>query len=271
MNDLRSNLLSIIVISLVGLVINMLINTIFPSYNSNVYTIGFKVLIFISFLLMNYIFFRNSYKIPCGKVSKNVKYGILIGLMWMYGAIGYNSYLGIPIQNELIEIIKIFTPIIGMEFTLELIKRKNTTELQSNIREKRNSILIIGIFTLIYLGTRCASYCLNITISMYNEKPVYTLIWTIIMGVHIGIMYISLMKVSDIQRAIIECVKFGMGMFGTNWLTFSIISYINYSYKFNILEVLLTCSIDIAAVTLACYFAVGIDCNNIKGMKNMGQ
>ena len=267
---MKGNLLSVIIISTIGLIISVMINTIFPSTYVKVDTVEFQGLIFIAFSLMNYIFFRNEYKIPKGKISNSIKYVLLIGLMWFYGTMGYSSSLNMPVKNDLINALKLLIPILGMGFILGLVNQSSIKSIQLGIRQRRESVFIIGIFALVYFVIRYISYFLDITISMYNEKPIYTLIWTAIMGVHIGIMYISLMKANDIQRAIIECVKFGIVIFGLNWITFSLISYINYNFTFNILEVLLTCSIDIAAVTLACYFAVEFDCNKFKlGKENV--
>jgi hypothetical protein len=115
----------------------------------------------------------------------------------------------------------------------------------------------IQIFTVIFLVGRYSLYCTNIIRSGYQSTPYFTFIWTLFMGVCIGITYLMLGKATYSTSTFKSAVKFGVVIFGVNWGMFNI--FIPIIIKGLVADTIIRIATDILWVILSYYLSATIE------------
>lgn len=222
------------------------------SWSVCVKLMGLPVVVTLYFLItfgsIAYIFYKYENKL-IGR--KGLRYGIAIGLLWLWGMIESVSLLGSTYKNELMVGICDAVPIALMSLLLGIFTAKNKN---IKIREKfinfYKLFITILTFSIIFLG-RYIFYYTNILGSGYKLRPYSTFIWTLFMGTIIGISYLLLGKATKASSSFLSAIKFGVIIFGVNWLAFNM--FIPFIFKGTFFECITRTICDILLVTLSCY------------------
>ena len=209
---------------------------------------------FIAFGVISYIFYRYEENITGQKIEKGIRYGIGIGLLWLWGMLEGVGIWGNSLKNELVTGICDFIPILVMSLLLGICTVKsniiNKKKMPTNLG---NMFLTIFIFSAIFFIGRYVLYYTNTINSGYLTSPSFTFIWTILMGVCIGIAYILLGQTTQSSSPLLSALKFGVIVFGVNWLVFLI--FIPLIFNDFLIDTTIRIASDILLVTLSYYLS----------------
>lgn len=168
-----------------------------------------------------YIFYKYENKFTGLNSIKGLRYGIAIGILWLWGMLQGVSLYGNPMINEFITGICDALPIVLMGLLLGIFTTKsNYVENKKKSVNPSNILLSIFAFSIIFLIGRYFFYYTNIIKSAYQTSQYFTFVWTLLMGTCIGITYILLGKATQSSSLFLSSVKFGIIIFGINWLVF---------------------------------------------------
>lgn len=214
--------------------------------------------ILIAFSSVAYVFYIYKNKLPGVNTLKGLRYGSTIGLLWLLGMIEGVSLVGNTLIHETVMGLCDAFPIMVMGLLLG----KFTTERVA-IKQKNNSfnpctiLLSIFIFSIVFLAGRYLFYFTRIIESGYETRPYSTFIWTFIMGLCIGVTYISLGKSTQSSSTILSSVKFGTTTFGINWSVFLV--FMPIIYEGNLIRFIIRCTIDIILVILSYFISASLE------------
>jgi len=108
----------------------------------------------------------------------------------------------------------------------------------------------VATFTAVFVAGRLGLQMAEVIDSALLERPGATVVWTIAMGVTIGVFHRllgdSVAEVALAPRA----AAFGLGVFGVNWALFMV--FVPMVFPDTLADVVLRVGIDIGLVTLAC-------------------
>lgn len=208
----------------------------------------------IAFSIIAYIFYRYEDKLPGTNRAKGLRYGIAISLLWLWGMLEGVSLFGNLLIDEFLTGVSDAIPIAVMGLLLGIF---TTKKISSKITKKsfysREIILSTFIFTTIFLAGRYFLYLANILPSGYQTNPYFTFIWTLSMGACIGVTYILLGQATQSSSIIFSAVKFGLTIFGPNWLAF--VAFIPIIFKGTFITSIIRISIDTLLVILSYYLS----------------
>lgn len=178
---------------------------------------------FIAFSIIAYIFYRYEDKLPGIKSAKGLRYGIAISLLWLWGMLEGVSLLGNPLIDEFLTGISDAIPIAVMG-------------------------LLLGIFTTKKISIKT-------TKKSFDNSNIFlsTFIWTLFMGTCIGVTYILLGQATQSSSTVFSAVKFGLTMFGPNWLVF--VAFIPIVFKGTFISSIIRISIDTLLVISSYYLS----------------
>jgi hypothetical protein len=215
--------------------------------------------ILIAFSSVAYVFYLYKNKLPgVNNTLKGLRYGSTISLLWLFGMIEGVSLVGNTLIHETVMGLCDAFPIIVMGLLLG----KFTTE-RTAIKQKNNSfnpctiLLSVFIFSIVFLVGRYLFYFTRIIESGYETRPYSTFIWTFLMGLCIGVTYISLGKSTQSSSTILSSVKFGVTIFGINWSVFLV--FMPIIYEGNLIKFIIRCTIDIILVILGYYISASLE------------
>lgn len=213
---------------------------------------------FIAFGSIAFIFYVYEDKLPGVKSRKGLCYGIAIGILWLWGMLEGVSLSGNPLINEFITGICDAIPILLMGLLLGIFTTKrNTIENKKKSFSLNNILLSVFIFSTIFLVGRYFVYYTNIIKSGFRSYPYFTFIWTFLMGTCIGVTYLLLGQATKSSSPFLSAIKFGVTIFGVNWLVFVI--FIPFIFKGALLDFIIRIIIDTLLVILSYYVSESLE------------
>ncbi|MNP43732.1 hypothetical protein D3C76_1375700 [compost metagenome] len=108
-----------------------------------------------------------------------------------------------------------FIPILLMGTLLGIFAGTNATKVR-----KRQNVLSIFVIALCFIIGRYFSYYILHTTSAYSMKPVGTFIWTLCLGLWVGLICFFLQSRNKEKSSISKEFLFGTVVFGLNWLMY---------------------------------------------------
>lgn len=209
---------------------------------------------FIAFGSIAYIFYRYEDKLEGSCIIKGLSYGTGIGILWLWAMPEGVSLYGNPFINELVTGGCDAVPIIVMGLLLGIFTAGNNNHENRKKPVSLSNILIsCFIFSTIFTAGRYLFYYTGIMRSGYHTHPGFTFIWTVLMGICIGITYILLGKAAQSSTKLLSAIKFGTIIFGANWLVF--MAFMPCIIKGLLTDLIIRAVIDIVLVTLSYYIS----------------
>jgi hypothetical protein len=145
------------------------------------------------------------------KLTKGVKYGIAFGVMMFFAACETNTIYGTPLIDD----IRVAT-VDSTAFIIFGILAGKIFGTDSPDKEqawtKMNLFPVLTI-TLFYIIGRYFAYSILKMESGYVERPLLTFIWTLFMGLSVGIMYLLIGKNRN-DDSVKKAMIFGLLVFG---------------------------------------------------------
>jgi hypothetical protein len=210
------------------------------------------VWVLVAFSSVAYVFYKCEDKIIGIKSGKGLRYGSAIGLLWLWGMIENISLSGNSLIYEGVMGICDAIPVILMGLLLGKYTSEKIFVRQKNKSFKGvNIYLPISIFTITFLVGRYPFYFTKIIHSGYETRPFLTFIWTLLMGVCVGIIYLLLGEAARLQSRLLSAIKFGVIIFGVNWFAF--LSFMPIIFSGGFIDIFLRLGIDILLVSLSWY------------------
>lgn len=223
---------------------------------------------FIAFGSIAFIFYIFESKLPGIKSRKGLRYGIAIGILWLWGMLEGVSVSGNPFMNEFITGISDALPIVLMGLLLGIFTTKrNVIENKRKSLSLKNILLSVFIFSTIFLVGRYFFYYTNIMKSGFRLYPYFTFIWTFLMGTCIGVTYLLLGQATKSSFPMISAIKFGVFIFGVNWMVFVI--FIPFVFDGTLNDFIIRILIDTLLVILSYYISEFLGKMNVKEKKSL--
>lgn len=192
-------------------------------------------------------------RLPGKKGARGLQYGVSIGTLWLLGYVMTVPIYGNPFINEFVGGLCDATPVVLMGWLLGLSSKKEGFRSVENAFKNNKSLVGIAVFVLVYSLIRTVAYYLNIIDTGFQTDPVYTLTWTIVMGLCLGITYSLLGKTARSSSNFVSSIKFGFLLFGLTWGSF--ILFFPLVLKGLLTNTILMFLIDTLSVTVAYYFS----------------
>jgi hypothetical protein len=209
-----------------------------------------------------YAFHRLHSSIPGVGHAKGLRYGTAILLLWLFAMLEGVSLFGNSIINEFVVGLSDAIPVFLMGILLNLSiakKRKNSELKQLTFSQKMTALCV---FTGIFLIGRYVVYFPGLIQSGYKTSPLYTFLWTLLMGTCIGVVCILLENNDNTLSVKRKAAKFSFLVFGVNWATFLIFMPLLFSGF--IIDVLIRIILDISLVTIGYYLTFSLRTERLK-------
>ncbi|MDD5700767.1 MAG: hypothetical protein PHU23_01850 [Dehalococcoidales bacterium] len=242
-----------------------------PDYNKLAELLGTEVTAtlwaLLAFSSVACVFYRFQHGIPGAGFKKGLRYGGAIALLWLVAMLEGVSLFGNPVINEFVVGLSDAIPVLLMSilsglFIVEKVENKNTEAASFSFYQKLPAIcLFSGIFTL----GRYAAYFSGIIQSGYQTNPVFTFIWTLLMGACIGVVYVLLGQTGKTLSLTRRAVTFGVLIFGVNWAVFLV--FMPFLFSGFLIDVLSRIAIDVLLVTLGCYLSLKFNIKRFQEVK----
>ncbi|ADQ08091.1 hypothetical protein Calhy_2392 [Caldicellulosiruptor hydrothermalis 108] len=257
----RINLLTLFLVSLSATVFRIVLQAFIPPTaeislpRSMIVEAGVLIPSFIAYALIVYFFLSIGFAIvqeglQGNKIKKGLTFGFLFSVMW-------GIYLLEPLPtlftNKLTEMLAY--PIVDglslmfLGLLLGVFVGKDSQNLKNmdfNLGKRR-----LAIVTFCFVLLRLFSYNVIHITSSFFTSPLKTIIWTIISGSWIGIMYSILKRGIGVKSDLKKALTFGFFIYGANLLLFNF--FIVLVYKVNIIDLIARTMTDITSITIGTY------------------
>jgi len=194
------------------------------------------------------VFYRLQSSIPGVGLAKGLRYGSAISLLWLFAMLEGVALFGNGIINEFMVGLSDAIPAFLMSILLSLSISKKGEQPERKQFTLHQKILTVCVFTGVFFVGRYIAYFTGAIQSGYKTSPLYTFIWTLLMGTCIGIACIQLENPGNVLSQKRRAARFCFLFFGVNWGTFLIFMPLLFSGF--ILDVLSRIIIDILLVTI---------------------
>ena len=167
------------------------------------------------------VYFLVGSSIPGKGVAKGFRYGSAIALLWLFAMLEGVPLFGNPVIKEFVVGLSDAIPVFLMGIMLSLLKfgsRKDAMAVEPLAPGAKMTSLLI--FAGTFLVARYVAYLTGIIKSGYQERPIGTFFWTLLMGACIGLAFVLIESDSSASRLENSAMKFGFLVFGVNWSTF---------------------------------------------------
>jgi magnesium-transporting ATPase (P-type) len=164
------------------------------------------------------------------------------------------SLFGNPIMNEFVVGLSDAAPVFVLSILLSKLQIEKAESDRPATFILRKKIRAVSIFTAIFLAGRYAAYFSGAIQSGIQARPLETFMWTLLMGISIGIAYVILYSNRNERSLKHRAVKFGFLIFGLNWAVFLVFMPLLFSGY--IADVLLRIMIDTPLVTISSYLTI---------------
>lgn len=172
--------------------------------------IGWELLAF-SVLALIFILIQNN--LPGKKWIKGFLYGLSFGGLYLIGMFESVLLLNSSVLNEFLMGLGDFIPILLMGILLGIFVGTDETQ-----NKERQNVLPVFIIAISYIIGRYFAYSILHIQSAYISNPLGTFIWTLCLGLWVGIIYFILHTSIKGKSIISQGLFFGIVIFGSNWL-----------------------------------------------------
>lgn len=183
------------------------------------------------------------------RFNGGLRYGIALYMLWQWGMLEGVAISNNPFINELVTGVSDAVPLLIMGILMGIIKGDKKQKYFKKIYITKYVITIL-VFSIVFTSIRYMAYCTNIMQSGYVNQPLFTAIWTIIMGMVIGVVYILLGENLQGESKMLNLIKFSVVVFGINWCLFII--FIPFIFESNIIACAFRVIIDVVSVIISC-------------------
>lgn len=181
--------------------------------------------------------------LPQKRWRKGLWYGVAFGGLWFIGMLEGSLVLGTPLVQELFIGISDALPMVVLGL---LLGRFVATDSSLSMRQGRGDLRVIPVVALAYLIGRYLAYALLQIDSAYLTMPLGTLVWTLGVGLWVGLMYWLLQPGLRGETAVAQASFFAIIVFGSNWFLFTF--FLPLLFEMNLLDLLARAAVDIASV-----------------------
>lgn len=182
------------------------------------------------------------------RIIKGLKFGILYSLLW-------SIYLIEPLAHGS-AIDKISYPIVdsAVLIVMGLLLGRFIAISSPNKKYKftKHSLMSIGFITVLFFIGRIIQYTIFNIYSTFNESPVSSIMWVIITGIVIGLVFDYINPLIESKSITHKSFIFGIVIFGVDLFAFNF--FIPIVFNFDILDLLTRTSVDIMFVFIGSYF-----------------
>ena len=236
-------------------------------YNALVKTIGLPLsatlYLLVAFGVMAFLFNRNQILSPNRSFTAGARFGVALALLWIVGIMETSPIVGSPVLDEFMGSLADATPILGLGLLLGRFAAPKIALLaalsvkkQSPVPIFRGTVVPVVLILVAYLAGRYFAYAVVGITSGYVQRPLPTLIWTLGMGLSIGIMY-DLFSPNAVSRSPLKkALWFGLCLFGINWMIFNLFMCIIFTVA--PADLVLRCLIDVFMVSAAIFVSAMI-------------
>lgn len=206
---------------------------------------------FSAFSVVAFVFLKIKDQIPGKGVEKGLRFGGSIALLWMLGMIEGVTIFGNPFYKEFIVGLSDAIPVFVLSLSLSVLKN---TSSEPPIPNNKKKILALSVFTGIFFSGRMIMYFLGAIRSGIYYFPIQTIIWTLSMGISLGLIYLLLGDIRYDRFSKKRILIFGVYAFGMNWMAFLVFMPLLFSGY--LVDVIIRICIDTALVILASWLTV---------------
>lgn len=196
------------------------------------------ITLFLTYALLVIVFISIQDKLRGSKTKKGIIYGISFGGLWLFGIIGVSLLFNSPLKHEVITGILDCLTIIMLGWLSGKYFGEDSKEMAAG-KKYLSPIFIIGF---IYFIGRYISYLLFHIELAYSTKMGATLIWTLCLGMWMGIMYMLLRQSVDKYSLVWKALVFGGGI----WNRLAFVQF--FRHKVSSLELFIQAGTDIILV-----------------------
>ncbi len=187
-------------------------------------------------------------KLPCGKWRKGLWYGLVFGGMWYIGMLETVALWGNPLAQELFMGFADGLPIFTLSLLLGGCVATDSVYSPDEVRITPGAIPVVGG---VYLIGRYAGYALLSVDSAYLTRPLTTALWTLAIGIWMGLGYWLLRAGVPARTPFGRALFFGGVVYGLNWAFF--ILFMPLLFEMNWGDVLLRAFSDALWITLGAF------------------
>jgi hypothetical protein len=211
-----------------------------------------------------FVFFMIRNSIPGAGLGKGIRYGSALSLLWLFAMLEGVGLFGNELVNEFViglsDAIPAFILGVLLGLSMEKTDEKHTVE-----RPALGSVLTVLIIAGIFLIGRYIAYYTELIRSGYETSPLFTVLWTALMGACIGIACLRLENLDEKVDRKRRALRFGILTFGVNWTTFLLFMPILFSGFLT--DVATRIVLDLVLVSIGYYLISGPGMNAVNEMK----
>lgn len=260
MKSLRENWRKIIVIVLVCWIVDMLLHKIMPFTLATALApsviiergwllpvVGSALLITLGALAVVFVLLEEN--LPEKKLVKGLLYGISFGGLWLVGFIEVSLVWDAILVDEILNWLPDGISIILMSLLLGIFTARDSDPMTgSRARGKMSPLLVIAAF---YFVGRYLAYWVVQTNAAFDPNPLAVFVWTLVMAVWVGIMYVVLGPGSRGDTSTTRALWFGGLVFGIDWVIFILFAPIFYDLP--MLDTVFRSVLDVSFVVLGAF------------------
>jgi hypothetical protein len=204
----------------------------------------------IAFGMLAAVFFLLHANLPYSRWMNGLWYGLSFGGLWYMGVLESTLVLGTPLEHELVMGFADALPILIMGMLLGALV--GTTQ-SARVRNAGGRVIAIPYIAFCYSVGRYIAYIGLRIDSGITVNPLGTFLWTLGMGMWIGIMYWLLEPGLKGTSAIKRAVVFGGVVYGSDWFMFNF--FLPLLYKMNLADLFLRVVVDVLFVMIGVFAA----------------
>ncbi|MCJ7433408.1 MAG: hypothetical protein MUO77_07980 [Anaerolineales bacterium] len=183
------------------------------------------------------------------RLSKGLRCGFAMTIIWYVGLLETNSLVGTPLVDEAVMAIADIIPVFLMSLLLAYFSTTDTPVAPA----RKAGWRAIPVIALCYFVGRILAYTLIHIESGYIARSLATLIWTASMGLAVGISYwLLVFGLTDPARKT-RLLWFGGLFFGLNWLVFNLFAPLVLGASF--IDIIIRVGIDVLCIMLGVFIA----------------
>ena len=260
-NKVKANWWKVLVVALITSVLSAMIHALLPTGSSSLppsifvekglLPIVFIIYGFIYYALLGYIFVIIQSKLNGSKLIKGLSYGIffcIITFIIYFEPLPTTTTLSLTNMTWMV--------VDGIPYIILGVLLGRFLSTESKIQKPTKNYIskkLLLLIPLIFLIGRLISYNIFHIVSRYNNNPLTTLIWVLIVGSVLAILYYYILRPSIISTpkntAIYFGIIFGIYIFMFNF-AYALIVSISYE---GYIDFILRTSMDVIFVTLAIF------------------
>lgn len=208
------------------------------------------VALIILFGIVAIVFTLIQENMPGTKAMKGWRYGIAFGILCFVSIIEMSLIFDSSLADELRTAAIDGVSLLLLGLLLAWLTDANGQVAQWHTKPSWISFILIP---LCFLGGRYFGYAIVHIESAYLVKTEATFLWTLGIGVWIGVMYWLLWEDRDDVSAIKAAIRFGGLVFGSYWLIYNL--FVLLFVKVSILDVVIRVVLDVVFVTASIWIA----------------